>query len=56
MTKDFSATEVFGVDENDPIDGVHMADVVDEVPASQVDGDLAVGRSLFENAGKRTES
>jgi len=31
-------------------DGVYVGDVIHKVPPAQVDGDLAVGRALLENA------
>jgi hypothetical protein len=40
---DLAAVKVLGVDEDDAVDWIHVADVIDKVTSAQVDCDLSIG-------------
>ena len=49
VAKDLAAVEVLGVHQDHPVDGVHMGNVVHEIPSTQVHCDLSIRRALFEH-------
>ena len=49
MSKNLSAIEVRRVHEDDPVNGVHVTNMVDKISSAKVHGDFSIGRTLFKH-------
>ena len=49
MSKNFSAIEVLGVDEDYPVDRINVCYVINKITTPEVHGDFSIRRTFFEN-------
>ena len=56
MSEDFSAIEVLGIDEDNPVNRVHVGNMVYEISSTQVHSDLAIRGAFFEDPEKKEKN
>ena len=53
MAENLSAVEVLWIDEDHPVNGVNVTDVIDEISSTEVNGDLPIGWAFLEDPVER---